>query len=87
MTRYLEAEAAIPAVSKAPLNRQQIVGFWAAWTGRMIDCMGSVICALVRGHVRSDRAVGGPFNEIRAPREDAMAEHATPATCGVDHVG
>lgn len=37
--------------------------------------------------IRSDRAVGGPFNEIRAPKENAMAEHATPATCGVDHVG
>ena len=37
--------------------------------------------------VRSDRAVGGPFKKIRAPKENAMAEHATPATCGVDHVG
>src|SRR6266481_6376848 len=24
---------------------------------------------------------------IRAPKENAMAEHPTPATCGVDHVG
>src|SRR5260221_997936 len=24
---------------------------------------------------------------VRAPKENAMAEHATPATCGVDHVG
>src|SRR5438105_6203902 len=49
MTRYLEAEAAIPAVSKTPLNRQQIVGFWAAWTGWMLDGMDSVIYALVLG--------------------------------------
>src|SRR6202011_1729886 len=37
--------------------------------------------------LKMNRAVGGPFNEIRAPKENAMAEHATPATCGVDHVG
>ncbi len=29
------------------LNRQQIVGFWAAWSGWMLDGMGSVIYALV----------------------------------------
>jgi hypothetical protein len=33
------------------------------------------------------RTVGGSFSEIRAAKENAMAEHATPATCGVDHVG
>ena len=49
MTRCLEAEAAIPAVSKTPLNRQQIVGFWAAWPGWMLDGMDSVIYALVLG--------------------------------------
>ena len=27
------------------------------------------------------------FSEIRAPKENAIAEHATPATCGIDHVG
>ncbi|MFL5280824.1 MAG: hypothetical protein ACJ8AW_07440 [Rhodopila sp.] len=32
-----------------PLNRQQIVGFWAAWFGWMLDGMGSVIYALVLG--------------------------------------
>ena len=37
--------------------------------------------------VRSDRAVDGPFNEIRAPKENGVSEHTTPATCGVDHVG
>jgi hypothetical protein len=24
---------------------------------------------------------------VRASKENAIAEHATPATCGVDHVG
>ncbi len=32
---------------KTRLNRQQIVGFWAAWSGWMLDGMGSVIYALV----------------------------------------
>jgi len=32
---------------KTPLNRQQIVGFWAAWTGWLLDGMDSVIYALV----------------------------------------
>ena len=32
-----------------PLNRQQIVGFWAAWFGWMLDGMDSVIYALVLG--------------------------------------
>jgi MFS family permease len=30
-----------------PLNRQQVVGFWAAWSGWMLDGMDSVIYALV----------------------------------------
>jgi MFS family permease len=30
-----------------PLNRQQILGFWAAWSGWMLDGMDSVIYALV----------------------------------------
>ena len=34
-------------VAKTKLNRQQIVGFWAAWSGWMLDGMGSVIYALV----------------------------------------
>ena len=33
--------------TKTRLNRQQIVGFWAAWSGWMLDGMGSVIYALV----------------------------------------
>lgn len=37
---------AAPAV-KTKLNRQQIVGFWAAWTGWLLDGMDSVIYALV----------------------------------------
>src|SRR5438552_4782530 len=32
---------------KTPLNRQQIVGFWAAWAGWLLDGMDSVIYALV----------------------------------------
>ena len=30
-----------------PLNRQQILGFWAAWCGWVLDGMDSVIYALV----------------------------------------
>ena len=32
---------------KTPLNRQQILGFWASWFGWMLDGMDSVIYALV----------------------------------------
>ncbi len=32
---------------RTPLNRQQVVGFWAAWFGWMLDGMDSVIYALV----------------------------------------
>ena len=32
---------------RTPLNRQQILGFWAAWAGWMLDGMDSVIYALV----------------------------------------
>ena len=32
---------------RTPLNRQQIVGFWAAWSGWLLDGMDSVIYALV----------------------------------------
>ena len=34
---------------RTPLNRQQIIGFWAAWFGWMLDGMDSVIYALVLG--------------------------------------
>jgi MFS family permease len=33
--------------SKTKLNRQQILGFWSAWLGWMLDGMDSVIFALV----------------------------------------
>jgi MFS family permease len=33
--------------ARTPLNRQQIVGFWAAWAGWLLDGMDSVIYALV----------------------------------------
>ena len=32
---------------RTPLNRQQILGFWAAWSGWVLDGMDSVIYALV----------------------------------------
>jgi MFS family permease len=35
------------AAGKTKLNRQQIIGFWAAWSGWMLDGLGSVIYALV----------------------------------------
>jgi len=38
-----------PVRSRTPLNRQQIIGFWAAWAGWMLDGMDSVIYALVLG--------------------------------------
>ena len=34
-------------VARTKLNRQQIVGFWAAWAGWLLDGMDSVIYALV----------------------------------------
>ena len=43
------APDAIPIGKYTPLNRQQIVGFWAAWFGWMLDGMDSVIYALVLG--------------------------------------
>jgi MFS family permease len=50
---YGSAGGIAPAVptmpARTPLNRQQIVGFWAAWFGWMLDGMDSVIYALVLG--------------------------------------
>jgi MFS family permease len=43
-TRAIAVDA--PRV-RTPLNRQQIVGFWAAWSGWLLDGMDSVIYALV----------------------------------------
>jgi MFS family permease len=43
------APAMPPILARTPLNRQQIVGFWAAWFGWMLDGMDSVIYALVLG--------------------------------------
>ena len=41
---------AVPStLARTPLNRQQIIGFWAAWFGWMLDGMDSVIYALVLG--------------------------------------
>jgi MFS family permease len=41
--------AGTEAQTRTPLNRQQIIGFWAAWVGWMLDGMDSVIYALVLG--------------------------------------
>ena len=41
------AGAARPRAGRTPLNRQQIIGFWAAWAGWLLDGMDSVIYALV----------------------------------------
>src|ERR1700693_1505381 len=49
---YSSAEGLAPVASvgtRTPLNRQQIVGFWAAWFGWTLDGMDSVIYALVLG--------------------------------------
>lgn len=35
------------AARRTPLNRQQVIGFWAAWSGWMLDGMDSFIYALV----------------------------------------
>jgi MFS family permease len=43
------APVVTPVRKRTPLNRQQIVGFWAAWFGWMLDGMDSVIYALVLG--------------------------------------
>ncbi len=39
--------AVVSTAIRTPLNRQQIIGFWAAWSGWMLDGMDSVIYALV----------------------------------------
>ncbi len=43
------AGAVASSRTRTPLNRQQIIGFWAAWFGWMLDGMDSVIYALVLG--------------------------------------
>src|ERR1700761_1578861 len=44
------AQASAPRLrGRTKLNRQQITGFWAAWSGWMLDGMDSVIYALVLG--------------------------------------
>ena len=47
---YSSAGGVAPsALARTPLNRQQILGFWAAWFGWMLDGTDSVIFALVLG--------------------------------------
>src|SRR5271168_4390040 len=70
---YVSADGIAPVASSigthTPLNRQQIVGFWAAWFGWMLDGMDSVIYALV---------LGPALTEL-LPRSDI---EATPANIG-----
>ena len=44
----------MPATTRTPLNRQQILGFWAAWAGWTLDGMDSVIYALVLAPALTD---------------------------------
>jgi MFS family permease len=46
---HAKAPAKTPKTTKTPLSRQQIIGFWAAWSGWVLDGMDSVIYALVLG--------------------------------------
>src|SRR5665213_3296953 len=41
------ADRAAASHTKTRLNRQQILGFWSAWFGWLLDGMDSVIYALV----------------------------------------
>jgi MFS family permease len=63
---YGSAYAAPPFRAHTKLNRQQIVGFWAAWFGWMLDGMDSVIYALV---------LGPALTEL-LPRSGIAATHA-----------
>jgi len=49
MSNAIEAVEAAAPVKRTPLNRQQIIGFWAAWAGWLLDGTDSVIYALVLG--------------------------------------
>ncbi len=44
-----DARVSKAGMTRTPLNKQQIIGFWAAWFGWMLDGMDSVIYALVLG--------------------------------------
>src|SRR5271155_1975834 len=63
------ATVGTPIGRHTSLNRQQIIGFWAAWFGWMLDGMDSVIYALV---------LGPALTEL-LPRSDI---EATPANIG-----
>jgi hypothetical protein len=45
--KMLHAVSSADAKTKTKLNKQQILGFWAAWAGWTLDGMDSVIYALV----------------------------------------
>ena len=57
------------ASAATPLNRQQILGFWAAWFGWMLDGMDSVIYALVLSPAMKERL-------FQAGSEDAVVSRA-----------
>ena len=50
-----------------PLNRQQVLGFWAAWFGWMLDGMDSVIYALVLAPAMKELAAAIRPGQQRPP--------------------
>ena len=56
--------------TKTPLNRQQIIGFWAAWFGWMLDGMDSVIYALVLSPALTELL---PRSGVAATPENTLA--------------
>ncbi len=47
MSRIVAEPSVAAARGRTPLDRNQIIGFWAAWAGWLLDGMDSVIYALV----------------------------------------
>jgi hypothetical protein len=71
---YSSAGGVAPsALARTPLNRQQILGFWAAWFGWMLDGMDSVIYALVL-------SFGSP--EVSKDKTQWFAIDNSPTGCG-----
>ena len=60
------------AAARTPLNREQIIGFWAAWAGWMLDGMDSVIYALVLSPAL-DRAAAEVRHARRTPAHVGFA--------------
>ena len=53
------------------LSRQQILGFWAAWTGWVLDGMDSVIYALVRSPAMKELLPNSAMSNRQACRTSA----------------